>query len=135
MITENKFKNEKVIKIGEVSILLRPTFENISRLEAELGGVQYLAFKYAQGMEARSKLEKIKFMPQLTECARIIYICQAEKTFTIDEVYEKLQDDFAGVQAGLLQFITGMMGGNKMAPDLSEGVKKNYSKPSRAKKA
>lgn len=132
-MSANKFKNEQVIKIGAEEILLRPTFENISNLESKMGGVQYLAFKYSLGVTAKANLDKVKNLPSISDCALIIYFCQAkqnpqdpqEKEFSLEQIFEKIQGNLKNIPAECLMFLGKMLSGNKMAVDLSEKVKKN----------
>ena len=141
MSSENKFKNEMIIKIGGEEILLRPTFENIANLESKLGGVQYLAFKFGQGIGGKAGLMQAKSLPTLTECAQIIYFCQAmnnpeneqEKKYSLEEVFQKLIGNLGNIPAEVMLFMGRMMAGNKLAPDFSEKTKKNSSKPSQVK--
>ena len=141
MSSENKFKNEMIIKIGAEEILLRPTFENIANLESKLGGVQYLAFKFSQGLGGKAGIMQAKSLPTLTECAQIIYFCQAmnnpdnpqEKQYSLEEIFQKLTGNLRNIPAEMMLFMGRMMAGNRNAPDFSENTKKKSSKQSQVK--
>ncbi len=141
MSSENKFKNEMQIKIGEVEILLRPTMENIASVESLLGGVQYLAFKYGRGIGKSDPLEQAKYLPTMVECSKIIYLCQARhnpenpelKEYSQEQVFQMLMGSMKNIPAQIMIFMGRMLAGNKMAPDFSENTKKNSSNKSQKK--
>jgi hypothetical protein len=118
----NKFRNESQIKIGGVEILLRPTFENCANLEASLGyGLQALAMKLSEAAKDSKK------MPVSTDLVKVVYFCQAEKKYTLEEVW-----DFAKIEgtiniiAPILIFISTITTGDKTQVEASfSDVKKN----------
>lgn len=112
----NKFKNEKVIKLGEVEILLRPTFLNCADLETALGqGLPMLAYSLAQ-----------KKLPTMTDLAKVIYFCQADRTkYSLEEIWELVQCEGMMVAGPVLEFIGQITAGDKTAPELSESQKKS----------
>jgi hypothetical protein len=111
----NKFKNEKVIKLGEVEILLRPTFMNCADLEAGLGyGLPMLAYNLAQ-----------KKLPNMTDLAKVIYFCQAERTKSLEEIWDLVQSEGMMIAGPVLEFIGQITAGDKTAPELSESQKKS----------
>lgn len=112
----NKFRNEKVVVLGGVEILLRPTFENCANLESSLGfGIPQLAFNLG-----------LKKMPGLTEMAKVVYFCQAEKKLTLEEIWEMIMHEGAGFGVQIIEFVGAITAGDKSAPDANtEAVKKN----------
>lgn len=93
----NAIKNEHIIKLGEVEILLRPTFENIEAVETALGAVSYLGWKYSS--YEKTFEQKVKSLPPATELAKIIYYSQAAKKedgtykLSLNEIWEMLIDN------------------------------------------
>lgn len=126
---ENKFKNEMEIKVGGEKILLRPTFENLAAMETKMGGLAYLAFKFGQGIDIDTKtvdqLKSAKSMPSLTETAQIIYYNQAEKKFTIEQIFDLCMDEGIKVCAQAVLFLVKCSAGNKLAKEPSEKQKKS----------
>ena len=112
----NKFRNEKIVKMGEVEILLRPTFENCANLEAALGfGIPQLAVNLA-----------LKKMPGLAEMAKVIYFCQAEKQYTLEQIWDLVMQEGAGFGVQVIEFVGMVTAGDKAASDPSpEALKKN----------
>ena len=89
----NNFRNEMIVELGDEKILLRPTFQNMSEMESNVASVAYLAYKFSRGMRAQDgakESEGAKSLPSLTEAAQIIYYNQAEKKFSLDEVWDKV---------------------------------------------
>jgi hypothetical protein len=115
----NKYRNESEIKVGGVKILLRPTFENCANLESALGGSGLPMIAY--------NLTKQK-TPPMTQLARIIYECQAEKKYTLEQIWDYTQIEGYSVElmSSVLSFISLITAGDKAAPELSEEqIKKN----------
>jgi len=112
----NKFKNEMIIKMGEVEILLRPTFENIANMEGDIGGLAYIAHKFTKPG---------KGMMGINEAAKIIFYNQAEKNYSLDEIWELVSDEGIQIIGPVMQFLTKITMGNKMAPILTETQKKS----------
>lgn len=129
MLQENKFRNEMVIKLGAVEILLRPTFENIANVESKLGGIHYLAFKYGQGANESKVVDQVKHSPTMTDISLIIYFCQADdaegnKPYTLAEISDMVQGYLFQASALVVKFLSLMTAGNKMAPELTDKTKK-----------
>jgi len=112
----NKFRNEMVVKVGDVEILLRPSFENCANLEAALGyGLPSLAFALAK-----------QKLPTLTEVAKVIFFCQAEKKLTLEQIWDLMMVEGVASSTQVLIFIGQITAGDKtqVAPTDSE-LKKN----------
>lgn len=116
----NTFKNEYKVKLGEKEILLRPTFDNIAALEGDLGGLSWLAWKFTQG--ART-------MPSQTECVKIIFHSQALKEgeghLSLDEIFDLVMDEGLAIVKPIMEFLTIVTAGNKLAPEMSDKQKKS----------
>lgn len=94
----NIFKNETELKIGDETILLRPTFENLAEMESNVGSITYLSWKFSQGVkknrdgsvdrDSLNSRETIQALPSLSEITQIIYYNQAEKKFTKEEILQ-----------------------------------------------
>lgn len=93
----NQFRNEMEIELAGVKILLRPTFSNIASMESDVGSVSYLVWKFSRGVQNQNKPtganpkemeEAVKYMPSMSEAAKIIFHNQAEKKYSIDEIWE-----------------------------------------------
>ena len=144
----NKFRNEMEVKLGEVSIVLRPTFENIAALETNVGGISYLAWKFSRGLtelktkdkltaDAISNSEKtVKSLPSMSEISQIIYYCQAahdpeenKKAYTLKEVFNMVMSSGSGLLLSSMMtvFIGKMLAGDNFDENkvLSEAEKKS----------
>ncbi len=101
---ENKFRNEMEIKLGEETILLRPTFENIAATEQTVGSISWLGWKYSRGVTIKDGKVNVgdramSSLPPITESTRIIYLNQAatkpgddtQKKLTLEEVWDLVQ--------------------------------------------
>ncbi len=143
---ENVKRNEMEIQVGPEKILLRPTFENLATLEAKVGSLSYLGWKFSRGVRVKRESttdfkmdrtlnsELAKDMPSLTEVAQIIYICQAstdpqdinKKKFSIEQIWDLVIGEGTVMVNRLLPFLAKLCAGNKLSPDeLSESEKKN----------
>jgi hypothetical protein len=112
----NKYRNEMMIKIGEVEILLRPTFQNCANLEAALGyGIPMLAFNLMN-----------KKLPGLADMVQVIFFCQADKKLTLEEIWDLVMVEGIGSSTQVLQFIGQITTGDKTQVAVSESeLKKN----------
>lgn len=112
----NKFRNEMVIKVGGVEILLRPTFENCANLEYALGyGIPMLAYN----------LSKQK-MPGLSDIAKVLFHCQADKKLTLEQVWDLVMVEGVAVTTQILMFVGQISAGDKTQVPASESdIKKN----------
>lgn len=137
----NQFKNQLEVAIGAEKILLSPTFENIAQMESNVGSVSYLAWKFSQGVrkQADGSLDKdslntretIKGLPSLSEVTQIIYYNQAEKMYSLDEIFQKIvsSGQFQQVMIQVTIFIGKMLtGGSFDEEQLAE--KKDQAKKS-----
>lgn len=126
---ENKFKNEMEITLAGEVILLRPTFENLAAMESKLGGVAYLAYKFGQGIDIETgnidQLASAKAMPSMTETAQIIFYNQAEKKYSLEEIYDLCLDEGVRVCAKAVLFLVKMTAGNKLQKEPSKRQKKS----------
>jgi len=120
----NPFRNEYELSLGGKKILLRPTFDNIAATEAAIGSISYLGYKYSLGhraaKEAREKgvmlkaEDYAKTMPALSEMALIIFHNQAEKKFSMEEIWDLVQLEGIGFTNHLVTYISGITtGGDK----------------------
>lgn len=112
----NKFRNEKIVNIGDVQILLRPTFENCANLEAALGyGLPMLAFSLSKQQ-----------IPSLTDLTKVIFFCQAEKKYTMEQIWDLVMISGVAITTDILIFIGQVTAGDKTQVELSEAdLKKN----------
>lgn len=124
----NKMKNEHIIKLGDVEILLRPTFENISSLESNVGSLSYLSWKFSRregGLEAT-----VKSVPSMTEIAKIIFYSQASKKedgtykYSLDEIFDFVMNEgmSKNLVSSILGFIVKITAGNKMSTEEIEDI-------------
>lgn len=120
----NPFKNEKQIKLGEVEILLRPSFENVAALENNVEPV----------MAITQRLTKGAAKVPITLLAQIIYYCQAARKpenleayyYSLEEIWTMLQTTgSAEIFNPVLVFIGQVFAGDKTANELSESQKKS----------
>ena len=120
----NPFKNEKVIKLGEVEILLRPSFENIAALENNVEPLMSITQRMAKGATK---------VP-VTLIAQIIYYSQASRKaenldayfYSLEEIWGMLQTcGVASVFNPVLGFIGQVFAGDKTANEMSEAQKKS----------
>lgn len=96
--------------MGEVEILLRPTFENIANLESALGyGIPMLAFN----------LSKSK-MPSLTDITKVIYFSQAEKAYKLDEIWQLVMAEGVSITTQVLEFVGKITAGDKFLSETTE---------------
>ena len=115
----NPVRNEKEIQIGDLKILLRPTFEAIANLEAHVGPISDFA---VQMSKAR--------LPKLTDMAKIIFHCQAsvegrEGKLTLEEIWDAVMQDGINISVPVLSFISVVTAGDKTKVDLTENQKKS----------
>lgn len=130
----NNFRNEMLVEIGTEKILLRPTFQNMSEMESNVASVSYLAYKFSRGLRetgANKENEAAKSLPSLTEAAQIIYYNQAERKFTLDEVWEKIisSGNTPKIMVQVTIFIGKMLAGGDFNIDkeVTDDEKKNLN--------
>lgn len=123
----NPFRDEMTIKLGGEAILLRPTFENIAAMEAVVGSIGYLGWKYSKGARLQRDHNApidlvIKHMPTLTEVSQIIYFNQAathpddptKKRFTLEEIWDMVRMEGVAVTNPIVGYISRIgLGGSK----------------------
>jgi ATP-dependent RNA circularization protein (DNA/RNA ligase family) len=99
-----KYRNEKMIKIGG------------AEMEGSLiGGLNQLAYNLTKGK-----------MPSMFEAILIIFICQADKKYSKEEINQFCQAEGMTIITPVLQFIAQITAGDKAAADYSEEqIKKN----------
>lgn len=135
-----------IIKLAGEDILLRPTFENIAAMEANVGGVSYLGWKYSRGIRTNVKGEvdhlsmvsesAIKSLPSMSEVAQIIYYNQAaskpddptQRKFSLEEIWEKLLKNGAGgITRTITIYLARLTAGDRLSivDDLTEEEKKS----------
>lgn len=124
----NPARNEVVVKLAGQDILLRPTFENLASIEAELGGLPYLAQKFGAGVDLAkpNALELAKSLPGITEAVKIIHLAQAEKKFSRDEIFEMtMKGNSLVASRAALHFVMICVTGNKLAEEPTPEEKKS----------
>lgn len=123
----NKFRNEMEIELGSERILLRPTFENIAAMEANVGSVAYLGWKFSRGIRlgADGKAQvtdgAVKALPSLTECAQIIFFNQAAtkpddptlKKFSLEEIWDLVLQHGSTICKTIVQYLAKITAGDK----------------------
>lgn len=135
-----------VIKLAGEDILLRPTFENIAAMEANVGGVAYLGWKYSRGVsvnkDGQANLASlvsetaIKSLPSMSEVAQIIYYNQAAtkpedptlRKYSLEEIWEKLlKNGVGGVTRQVTIYLARLTAGDRLSgvEDLSDEEKKS----------
>lgn len=140
---ENKFRNEMTITLGDEKILLRPTFENVAAMEANVGSVSWLGWKFSRGVrlgkdnkpESIDMEATVRSLPSLSETAKIIYFNQAvtkegdpsAKKFSIDEIWQFVMDAGTPATKQVVQFLARITAGNRAMDDeeVTEGEKKS----------
>lgn len=124
----NKFRNELEIEIAGQKILLRATFDNLAATESELGSLGYLAAKYGRGVEigtdGRAKVNA-DVLPSMTSVAKMIYLNQAEKKFSQEEIFQLCLA--SGLQSSkfMLEYLALCTSGNRYQQEMTEGEKKS----------
>lgn len=126
---ENKFRNELELELAGEKILLRPTFENMAMMENALGSISYLVFKFSKNLASGvNETSMMQSLPPITDTAQIIFYNQAEKKYSLDEIYQKCLDEGSKAGAQVLLFLVRCTSGNKMVKEPSEKQKKNSKK-------
>jgi hypothetical protein len=127
---ENKFRNEMEIKLGDTTILLRPTFENIAAMEENVGSISWLTWKYSRGVKftngevdrvASVNETSIKAVPPMSEAAKIIYFNQAAtkpedptlKKYSLEEIWELVNFEGVRVTTKIVEFLGRIASGGK----------------------
>ncbi len=142
----NNARNELTIKLGGEEILLRPTFENIAAMESNLGGVNYLGWKYSRGLKKNesggidaasiASHEAIKSLPPMSEIAQIIYYNQAarkqddptQRKYSLNEIWERLLiTGSASLVRTITVYLAKLTAGDKLnaIEDMSDEEKKS----------
>lgn len=119
----NPYKNEKLIKLGVVEVLLRPDFDNIAALEANVEPLMGITMRMARA----------KVGAPLTLLAQIIYYCQAERKennqelrrYSLEEIWQLVQSQGASITLPVMEFVGGILSGDKNQVELSETQKKS----------
>lgn len=116
---ENKFRNEKEIQLGEKTILLRPTFANLSTVESTIGPVASIAVKISEAKKASEAQ-----IPLVNLCT-IIHLCQADKKMTIEEVFDLcVEEGYPSVKRQVMEFLIIITAGKKQLATLEQPEKK-----------
>lgn len=128
---ENKFRNEMEIVLGEHKILLRPTFENIAAMEANVGSVAYLGWKYSRGIRvdkdgkadkgSLNSADAVKALPPMSEAAQIIFYNQAAtkaddptlKKYSLEEIWDMVLQRGSPVVRDVFVFLGRITAGSK----------------------
>lgn len=138
----NSARNELIIKLGGEDILLRPTFENVSSMESNLGGVAYLGWKFSRGAVkdingVMDTTKAIKSLPSMSEVAQIIYYNQAavksddptQKKYSLEEIWDRLLKNGAGgtVVRDVTMYLAKLTAGDKIntIDDMTDAEKKS----------
>jgi len=113
----NPYKNEKLIKFGEVEILLRPTFENIAAFESSVITLDEFSIRLVKGKT-----------PGLAVLVQAIYFFQAEKKYNLEQINQMLQDSIGiQVNAQVLPFLGSVTAGHQSQLDVKNSVDKILS--------
>lgn len=140
----NQFKNEMTIEIGGEKILLAASFENIAKLESNLASISYLAWKFSRGSRASdgsgkdsqstNPRETIGALPSITEITQIIFYCQKDSKFSLEEIFGLISSSgsFADVMVKTTIFIGRILAGPSKfdEEDLEQKKKKSHPKGS-----
>ncbi len=124
----NEYKNELLLKLAGQEILLRPTFENIAAMEAAVGGLGFLAWKFSRAPGVKQA--------GLADCAQIIFCNQAatnpddvtKKLYSLEDIWQMvMKDGYVKVQPQVMVFIAGAVAGDDYTADVpvSENQKKS----------
>lgn len=128
-MAENRLRNEKEIILGEVKILLRPNFQNIAALESDLGSISYLSYKFGKGYDLVTQKINMelasKHAPSMIETTKIIFHCQADKHFTLEEIYDLVLARGIAVCMEIIGFVAQIAAGNQNTKELTPRQKKN----------
>jgi queuine/archaeosine tRNA-ribosyltransferase len=110
----NAYKNEKTIRIGEVEILLRPNFENLSSFESNVITLDEFSFRLVKGR-----------LPSLSQMVQAIFYFQAEKKFNLEQINCMVQNDVGfQISSDILSFLSGCVAGYKNKADAEKSVEK-----------
>jgi hypothetical protein len=123
----NRFKNEIEITLGQEKVLLRPTFENLSAMESNIGAVVWLSWKFSKAGSSQDMGEATRSMPSFTEMVEVIYYNQTERSenggrrLSKERIWELMQDEGVSLVGPITKYFTGIMSGNKhMSPTSAE---------------
>jgi len=127
----NPHRNEVQVQLAGESILLRPTFENLAALEADVGGIPWLAWKYGRGVNIDKK-GKVTLdenaLPPLSITTKIIFHSQVPAEGAprkgLEEVHELVMAEGMTASRFALDFIMKCTAGNKMAAAPTPAQKK-----------
>lgn len=131
----NPFRNEKKITLGAQEILLRPTFENIAALEADMGSLAYLAYKFSRGARIMREAKEagrvvtsedvVKCMPSLSDIAKIIFHNQAnEPKKTLAEIWDMVSEEGVTCTNAVLEYVSKVAAGKNEVDDVKGEEKK-----------
>jgi hypothetical protein len=113
----NPYKNEMNVKIGEVEILLRPDFENLSSFEANVMTLDEFAFKLVKGK-----------LPSLTQLVKTIYFFQVEKKYDLEQINQMVQEsEGIALNRQVMPFLSGCVSGYKNKADAKKSADKAIS--------
>jgi hypothetical protein len=124
----NPVRNEYEISVGGEVILLRPTFQNIAAMENAVGGLNYLAWKFSRGSIGKQiNVERlVKDLPYMTELAQVIFYNQAEKKFTLEQIWELVKAEGADLTIPVSKFLGRITAGsNRTVEGLDDAEKKS----------
>lgn len=125
----NKFRNEMEVEVAGEKILLRATFENLAAIEESVGSLPYLANKFLRGVASEKgnvEAQVKKNMPSTTETVKILFHAQAEKKFTLEQMFEMVMKDGAlKYSTKAFLFIAGACNGNKFPDEPTPEEKKS----------
>jgi hypothetical protein len=124
----NPVRNEYEITVGGEVILLLPTFQNIAAMENAVGGLNYLAWKFSRGSIGKQiNVERlVKDLPYMTELAQVIFYNQAEKKFTLEQIWELVKAEGADLTIPVSKFLGRITAGsNRTVEGLDDAEKKS----------
>lgn len=121
----NKYKNERLINIGGVEILLRPTFENLASFETNVITLDQFSFNLVKGK-----------MPSLSQIIQAIFYFQAVKEFNLEQI-NQMVIEANGIQifSQVAPFLSSVTAGYMNKKDVDEAADKAMAMTEAEKKS
>jgi len=110
----NKFRNEKLVKLGDAEILLRPSFKKIAQTEFKLGSIAGIAIQVSSDDKAKSQFP-------ISMMAEIFFINQVEEKYSLDQIFDLvLEEGYQSCRAQVLEFLVLITAGRKVNEQLQQ---------------
>jgi hypothetical protein len=98
-------------------------------MEAKLGGLAALTFKYSKNVTSENQNSKdmaeiSKCFPSFSETTQIVFYNQVEKKFTLDEIHELVLDAGVKACAQAVTFLVRCTSGSKITKPMTSSKKK-----------